>query len=177
MKPIWKLVITIYLAAAALSAVSAGARYAWDEGEKARCVRVAHRFAPSPQTDEQDKAGRISVRLPDGSEIDVATDDAQAADRAARIYWKNTLRAEAIRRGLISWKDVPPEQVDEVAYKLAKLRGDLDDPLWCQKEQNLKWWFYSPGLALLGLAGLAILLAVPLALLYAIVRVIKLAWR
>lgn len=81
---------------------------------------------------------------------------------------------EAVRRGWMTREEIGP---DGRAYLDAKAQYRLSDPLWCQKKQSLKWWFYAPGITLLGLAGLAILLAAPLALLYAIVRVIKLAWR
>lgn len=160
MKPIWKLVITIYLAAAALSAVSAGARHAYDAAETVRCADTAARIDLKHKLAAQNKAGSKN-----------------AENFAA--YSTEELFAELIRRGLITWREVPPEKVDEVTYLLAKSESGSIDPLWCQARsvRDSKDAFYVPAWVMIGVSAVALMMALCLGLLYAVVRVVKLAWR
>ena len=197
MKPIWKLVITIYLAAAALSAVSAGARHAYDAAETVRCAAEADRVEGDRVEGDRVEGDRvegdrkmITVRLPDGEEIDVDTDDPVAAAQGARLYLQSKrsnaagysteeLLAEAIRRRAITWREVPPEKVDEVKYLLAKSESGSIDPLWCQARsvRDSKDAFYVPAWVMISVSAAALVMALCLGLLYAVVRVVKLAWR
>lgn len=93
-----------------------------------------------------------------------------------RNFSKGELVSEWVRR-----ENAIPEGLDPALHKYAlavKFDG-LDNPLWCQtsRAQNLRPYFDAPAFVLAGLVGLALFVGICLGALYAVVRVIKLAWR